>query len=157
MRIAVALLALACPSWAWAQTVPTDLSLRGALDLAVQRNPTLAAAGQGVAAAEGAVVTARQRPNPAVTFETSGRSFLSASPVPDQHEFFVRVDQDLETAGRRRLRTLGAEQGVGTAQADLANVRRQLELDVRRAYYAVVLATVNRRATSEARSSPSST
>ncbi len=150
MRLLVALLVCACPAVAWAQSVPAELSLRQALELAVQRNPTLAAAIEGVAAAEGGAVTARQRPNPALTFETAGRSFLSPAPSPDQHEFLFRVDQELEIGGRRKLRIQAAEQGVAAGAADAANVRRELELVVRRAYFAVVLTVANRQAAQEA-------
>ncbi|MCC6245177.1 MAG: TolC family protein [Gemmatimonadaceae bacterium] len=135
---------------AWAQSVPAELSLRQALDLAVQRNPTLAASAEGIAAAQGGVVTAKQRPNPAVTVETSGPSFLKPSPPIDQHEFSARIDQEIEIGARRTLRTQVAELGVAVANADVANVRRQLELQVRRAYFAVVLTVANRQAAQEA-------
>ncbi len=150
MRVVLFVLALASPLPLWAQTVPEELSLKQALVLGVERNPTLAAARDGVSAAIGGALTASLRPNPAVTLETSGRSFLSRAPAVDQHELFVRIDQDLDIAGGRRLRTAVAEQGVSIARADLANVQRDLEFAVRRAYYGVVLAAADRQAAQDA-------
>lgn len=126
-----------------AQTVvPEKLTLADAVRLAVERHPNVATARNDVEIAEADRLTASRRPNPALTlnaesyplFESPRLSFTNGQ------ELVVRVDQELETAGRRRLRTNSAQAGVDTAELRLKDRVRQLELDVRRAYFQVVLA-----------------
>jgi cobalt-zinc-cadmium efflux system outer membrane protein len=122
--------------------IPARLSLEDALRLATERNPNLAAARNSVEIAEAGRVDARLRPNPAFTFE-SGSYPLFESPRPSfigNQEMTLRLDQEIELAGRRRLRTQAAETGVSTAEAGFDDQRRRLDFDVRRAYFAVVLA-----------------
>jgi cobalt-zinc-cadmium efflux system outer membrane protein len=122
--------------------IPARLSLQDALRFAIERNPNLAAARNSVEIADAGRVDARLRPNPAFTFE-SGSYPLFESPRPSfigNQEMTLRLDQEIELAGRRRLRTQAAEAGVSTAQASFEDQQRRLELDVRRAYFAVVLA-----------------
>ena len=52
----------------------------------------------------------------------------------------LRLDQEIELAGRRRLRTEAADAGVTAAEASFADQRRRLDFEVRRAYFTVVLA-----------------
>jgi cobalt-zinc-cadmium efflux system outer membrane protein len=77
-----------------------------------------------------------------VTFESEGYPlFESTRPTLfNGQELTVRLDQEIETAGRRRLRSEVAESGIAIAQAQLADERRRVALDVRRAYFDVVLA-----------------
>jgi cobalt-zinc-cadmium efflux system outer membrane protein len=122
--------------------IPARLSLEDALRLAAGRNPNLAAARNGVEIAQAGRVDARLRPNPAFTFE-SGSYPLFESPRPSfigNQEMTLRLDQEIELAGRRRLRTQAAETDVSTAEAGFDDQRRRLDFDVRRAYFAVVLA-----------------
>ncbi len=110
--------------------VPARLSLEDALRLAVERNPSLLAGRNGVEMAEAMRLDARLRPNPAVSFE--GGSY--------NQELTFRVDQEIELAGRRRLRMQAAEAGVAVGQSMFQDQRRRLEFDVRRGYFGVVLA-----------------
>ncbi len=122
--------------------IPARLSLEDALRLATERNPNLAAARNSVEIAAAGRIEARLRPNPAFTFE-SGSYPLFESPRPSfigNQEMTLRFDQEIELAGRRRLRTQVAETGVSTAEAGLDDQRRRLDFDVRRAYFTVVLA-----------------
>lgn len=135
------------PTMARAQDapIPRSLSLEAAIRLAAERNPRVAAAVSAVAAADGTRLDASLRPNPAITYQTEGYP-LFASPrpsFPDNQGLTLRIDQELETAGRRRLRTQAAQAGVSATQALLGDERRRLELDVRRAYFQVVLAKAN--------------
>jgi cobalt-zinc-cadmium efflux system outer membrane protein len=63
-----------------------------------------------------------------------GSSFLNSQ------ELVFRVEQELETGGRRARRVEGAQIGVEAARAELRDRWRQLQLDVRRSYFSVVLA-----------------
>lgn len=122
--------------------VPQRLTLQEAVALAIERNPAMVAARAGVDAADGERLAASRRPNPALSVDSAGYPvFESARPgYWGSQEFTVRFDQELETAGRRRLRTEVAEAGRVTAQLGVQDRARQVGLDVRRAYLAAVLA-----------------
>lgn len=142
--ISVVLLA---PGDAVAQSsIPERLTLREAVDLAVARNPTMVAARAGVDAADADRLAASRRPNPALSIDSAGYPvFESMRPgYWGGQEFTVRFDQELETSGRRRLRTAVAESGRATAQLGVEDRARQIGLDVRRAYLTAVLAQADR-------------
>ena len=126
--------------------VPDRLTLREAVAIAVERNPAMVAARAGVDAAEGDRLAASRRPNPALSVDSAGYpAFESARPgYWGGQEFTVRFDQELETAGRRRLRTEVAESGRASAQLGAQDRARQIGLDVRRAYLTAVLAQADR-------------
>ncbi len=123
--------------------VPKTLTLDEALRLAEQHNPSLAAVRAGIRMAEGDRLTAARRPVPAVTFDSVGDYPFRQLSV-DQHEYVIRGDQEIETAGRRRLRLDVAQQGVTAASASYEDARRRLRLDVRRAYLQARLAKADR-------------
>jgi cobalt-zinc-cadmium efflux system outer membrane protein len=127
-------------SYAQDLVVPARLTLGEALRLATERNPTLAAARNTVEIARAQRLDSRVRPNPAFTFESVGRPPGTTPPSLDDHEYLVRVDQELETAGRRRLRMQVAETGLSAAEAAFRDEQRRLEFDVCRTYFSVVLA-----------------
>ncbi|MGE3510846.1 MAG: TolC family protein [Vicinamibacterales bacterium] len=127
-------------------TVPERLTLREAVSLAIERNPAMTAARAAVDAAEGDRLAASRRPNPALSIDSAGYpAFESARPgYWGSQEFTVRFDQEIETSGRRRLRTEVAESGRATAQLAVQDRARQIGLEVRRAYLAAVLAQADR-------------
>ncbi len=122
--------------------IPPRLTLEEALRLAQERNPNLAAARNAVEVAEAGRIDARIRPNPAVSFGSEGYPLFEPSRPSfiNNQELTLRFDQEIELAGRRRLRTEAAEVGVSAAQATFRDQERRLAFEVRRAYYAVVLA-----------------
>ena len=122
--------------------IPQRFSIEEAVRLAIARNPQAAAARALVDLAEAGRLEAELRPNPAVSLESEGYP-LFESPHPsfiDNQELTVRVDQELETAGRRRLRTEASAAGIDSANLTLRNRLRVLELAVRRSYFQLVLA-----------------
>jgi cobalt-zinc-cadmium efflux system outer membrane protein len=138
-RIAFALAAALFMATRAAAQVPERLTLAEAVKLAEERNPELRGSRNGVQAAEADKKTARALPNPALTFDSEGRSILR-SPVDDGHEYSIRLDQDILLGGRRRLQGESADIGVVSATAQMEDVRRRVLLDVRRAYLQAVLA-----------------
>lgn len=122
--------------------VPARLSLEEAVRIANQRNADLAAARNAVEVAEAGRIDARVRPNPAVSFESEGYPLFEPERPSfiNNQELTLRFDQEIELAGRRRLRTQAAEGGISTAQATFRDQERRLAFEVRRAYFAVVLA-----------------
>lgn len=139
-------LALALAGHAWAQDLPAVLTLQDALQLAASRNPTLAASVNDVEIAEADRLQATRRLNPAVTTGSEGYPLFS-SPRPafiDGQELTIRVDQEFETAGRRRLRSEGAAASIDIARSLLGDQRRRLALSIQRAYFQAVLAKADR-------------
>lgn len=126
--------------------VPAQLALDEAWRLARANNPMLSAERQMVEMAQADRLGASLRPNPAVTVESEGYPLFDA-PRPsffNGQEFTLRFDQEIELAGRRRLRTETAEAGVTVARAFVADAERRLRLDVQRAYFEAVLAKADR-------------
>ena len=122
--------------------IPARLTLDEALRIAIERNPAFAAARNSVEIAEAQRIDARLRPNPAVSFESGGYPLFEPSRpgFVNNQELTFRVDQELELAGRRRLRSEAAAVGVSAAEASFQDERRRLEFEVRSSYFAVVLA-----------------
>ena len=145
LSVALALL-VSVPTLAQEIVVPEKLTLAEALRLAAQRNPRALASQNAVEVARSGVLDAKLRPNPALSVESDGFP-LSQQDRPafiNNQELSIRVDQEFERSGRRRLRTEAAETAVMAAESQRADRLRQLELDVRRAYFQTVLAQADR-------------
>ncbi len=140
------LMSMACPLAAQeakeAQSVPTRLTLDLANDILLARNPTILRERQNIAMARAGVTQARLRPNP--EFEVTSESYplFESNPGPffQNNELIVRAGQPIEIAGKRRKRTLVAEQEVEVAQSFLQDTIRQLKRELKTRYYRVVLA-----------------
>jgi cobalt-zinc-cadmium efflux system outer membrane protein len=138
---------LAGPASTFAQTaIPARLTLVEAVAIAEARNPQLVAARAGIDAADADRVAVSRRPNPALSIDSAGYPvFESAKPgYWGGQEFTVRIDQEIELAGRRRLRTAAADAAREAAALTADDQARQLALEVKRAYLAVVLAQADR-------------
>lgn len=138
---------LAVSASATAQSsVPPRLSLAEALRLAEAGNPELRAvrADTDVAAADR--LTAALRPNPALSVDSEGYPLFQSS----RPAFFsgqtlsFRLDQEIETGGRRGLRIEAADAGRAAAEARYTDAKRQLALAVQRAYWQTALAAADR-------------
>lgn len=123
-------------------TVPERLTLADAVRLATQRHPAVAAARNEVEIAQADRLTATRRLNPAFTLNSESYPLFQSvrPPFGNGQELVARVDQEFEMAGRRRLRTNAADAGIEVAELRASNQLRQLSLEVRRAYFQVVLA-----------------
>lgn len=148
VRVAIALVVAALvtvPVRAQDERVPARVSLDEALRLAEAHNPRLSAARAQVDLASADAQAARVRPNPVVSLESQGYP-LWQHPRPsfvDTQELTVKVEQTFDVAGVRRARGRAADLGVATARASADDERRRLRLDVRRAYFQVVLASAD--------------
>jgi cobalt-zinc-cadmium efflux system outer membrane protein len=134
------------PARAQTAPIPARLSLADAVKLAIERNPAITEAVAGVDAAEADQVTAARRPNPAVSIDSEGYPLFEPNRpnLWGNQEFTIRYDQELETAGRRRIRTDLARTGQEIAQLELRDMQRQIELAARRAYLVAVLAEADK-------------
>ena len=141
-------LLLLWPSACLGQTsgeVPEQLDLKKALEIAVANNPQLKAARNEIEITDAERVDASKRLNPAFsTYFEDYRLFHSdMGPFFQTQEITVRLDQEIETAGKRKLRTQAAELRTQAQKAETDNVVRALVLEVRRAYFQGVLAQTN--------------
>ncbi len=125
--------------------VPERLELKKALEISVANNPQFKAARNEIEIADAERIDASKRLNPAFsTYFEDYRLFSSEmGAFFETQEITVRLDQEIETAGRRRLRTRAAELRTQAEKADYDNTRRALVLEVRRAYFKGVLAQTN--------------
>ena len=146
----VFLAVLACPAFAAQQPprgepIPQVLTLEKAVELALDRNPNVAAARNTIEMAEGDAVNARLHPNPALTVSNENYPYFSsnAGPFFSNQQIDVRFDYEIQTKDRLKLRTEAARGAVRREEASFENVARLLRLDVQRAYYAVLLAQSN--------------
>jgi len=125
-----------------APQIPTQLTLELGTEILLARNPTILRERQNIAMARAGVAQARLRPNP--EFEVTSESYplFESNPGPffQNNELIVRAGQPIEIAGKRRKRTLVAEQEVEVIQSLLQDTIRQLKLELKTRYYRVVLA-----------------
>jgi cobalt-zinc-cadmium efflux system outer membrane protein len=109
------------------------LDLQQALALALDGNPGLRAARQGLAATEGAVLQSQARPNPELAWsqEDTRRSTRTLT---------MQLNQTLEVGGTREARSRGAARGRDLARAELAGAEAALRADVGTAFFGVLAA-----------------
>ena len=103
------------------------LTLEQALAEARAHNPTLAAARLQAAVDGAGVAVAREWPNPEARYERTNELPREA----------LSVAQVLELPGKRARRVAVAQAAVGSGAAEIERAQRDVEGDVRRAFYAV--------------------
>ncbi|HYV58135.1 MAG TPA: TolC family protein [Candidatus Nitrosopolaris sp.] len=135
MTVAVALLA-GEPTTARADV----LDLEGALARARSGSPVLRAAASEVEAARGRLSQARLFPSNPVL---SGDAARHTGPGEEQIDRGVSLAQEIEVGGQRGLRVGAATYDVAHAEHALADRRRLVEAEVRRAFFS--LAAIERR------------
>ena len=125
--------------------IPVELDLKKALEIALANNPQLKAARNEIEIMEADKVEASKRLNPAFSayFEDYRLFHSEMGAFFQTQEITVRLDQEIETSGKRKLRTQAAELKSQAQKAQTDNVVRALVLDVRRAYFQAVLAQSN--------------
>jgi cobalt-zinc-cadmium efflux system outer membrane protein len=117
-----------------------------AVQLALARNPALAAISADVQIAEAVKIDAGRWTNPALTVQSEGYP-VGMRPRPsffDTQDLTIRLDQEIQLGSRRELREEEAVTGIDVARARLDDARRLLTLEVQRAYFQAVLATADR-------------
>ncbi|MGH9426116.1 MAG: TolC family protein, partial [Terriglobia bacterium] len=122
--------------------VPEQLDLGKALEIALANNPQLKAVRNEIEIADAERLEASKRLNPAFStyFEDYRLFHSNMGPFFQTQEITVRVDQEVETGGKRKLRTRVAELRSDAQKAVHDDARRALVLEVRRAYFQGVLA-----------------
>jgi len=125
--------------------IPRTLTMAEALRIAEEENPLILAARDEIQMREGDVVQANKRLNPAFTFNNESYPYFSsnAGPYFQKSEITTRFDYEIETRGRRKLRTEAARRAVEAQESAYADRIRQVRLEVQRAFYQAVLAKSN--------------
>ncbi|HEX5048335.1 MAG TPA: TolC family protein [Gammaproteobacteria bacterium] len=108
------------------RAAPRELTLASAVDLALARNPSLAASLYELTAAQGRIVQADLRVNPELRLELENFAGTGSAASLDALETTLSLSQVIELGGKRDLR-----RGVAEAGRDLAIAeQRARELDV---------------------------
>jgi outer membrane protein TolC len=116
--------------------IPSALTLENAIRIAIDRNPTLAAAKNEIQAAEGDRIAAGKKLNPAFSLQFEDFP-ISAHPGPffDVQEITSRVDYEIERGGRRKLRAESASQALAAQKLAFDDQARLMRLEVERAFF----------------------
>jgi outer membrane protein, heavy metal efflux system len=116
-------------------SVPTPLTYEAALSVAMSRNLNVAAARRARQIREAAIRTARQIPNPDVSFE-AGRD--------TPHEIFS-FDLPFEIGSKRGRRIDLATEELTLADLDLQTALREIRRELRQTFYSLIAADERRR------------
>ena len=125
--------------------IPERLTLADALRIAEAANANFRAARNLVEIAEADAREAASRPNPEIAVEGEEYSIFGPN-VPsflNGQALIVRMEQEIETAGRRGHRMKAADAGIGVAHSEVADELRRLQLEVSKAYFQLALAQAN--------------
>jgi len=127
------------------QQVPTgqtkrSITVADAVSIFLQQNLQLVAARYDIDTAEAEKLSARLRPNPEITIGSSGLPINFSGPFIGQQTFAYNISQDLELGGKRKKRIDVANANAEVAQAQFQTVVWQLTNDVKKKFYAVLLA-----------------
>jgi cobalt-zinc-cadmium efflux system outer membrane protein len=129
-----------------ADTLPaaSALSLKAAVDAALERNHDIRLSALAIRSAEAATVIAGAAPNPTLTVQSisiNPRRGIGPGGLRDKNlDSTVRIDQVIERGGKRQLRTDTASRLEDASRLDLSDTRRQLRLLVANAYYDLLAA-----------------
>ncbi len=132
MRLLIAFL---LPALALSQAPPTPLTLERALQTAAENRAESLAAEHFVEAQQGAVRQASRAPNPTLSFQTENWRAADEFSVSRDVDAFVFVSQQIETSGKRRLRTEAAEADTRIAQAEREVLRWHIQSQVTVAWW----------------------
>ena len=117
-----------------------SITLSDAVSIFLQQNLQLVAARYDVDTADAEKLTARLRPNPQLTIGSSGLPLNFSGPFVSQQTFSYVISQTLELGGKRRKRIDSANANSDLAQGEFQMVVWQLTNDLKKKFYAVLLA-----------------
>jgi len=134
-----ALLLLAIPIGASAQP-QGPLTLERAVERFLQRNLAVEAARHRVDVARAEQLVARARPNPTVTLSAENIPYSGPTRASELYEIGASYSQPIELGGKRDRRRKVADSTLAVAEAQLADTIQRRLLDLKRAFYEVILA-----------------
>lgn len=110
------------------------------LDLALERNPTIAGAEGTLAQQRGHQLAAGAYPNPTMGGQAGRGALRDPSTGFSMLEYSLFLGQPLEWPGKRRARQHAADAGVAGAGAGLSETRLNLVADVKTAFFDLLFA-----------------
>lgn len=122
----------------------TQLVLGDATWYMLEHNPQIDQARSLLAGANADQVTAGERPNPTLSFNSTAYNthsgLGSGGPWQKKVDSVLRLDQPIERGGKRGLRLDAAAAGKDAAEMDFRDLIRQLRANMAGAYYDLLLA-----------------
>ena len=128
------------PSFAQVKDETRTFDLDRIIDLALERNPTIAGAKGVIQQNEGRRVEAGAYPNPTVGAQTANATLRDPSNGTRLTEYGVMVQQPLEWPGKRAARQDAADAGLAGATVGLEEAKLNLIAEVKGAFYDLLLA-----------------
>ena len=117
-----------------------SITISDAVSIFLQRNLDLVAARYDISTAEAEKLSAKVRPNPELTIGSSGLPVRFNGPFIGTQTFAYNIAQDLELGGKRAKRIDVANADAEVAKAQFQVTVWQLTNDVKKKFYAVLLA-----------------
>lgn len=118
-----------------------DLTLADAIDIFLQQNLDIVAARYEIETADAEKLTARLRPNPQLDASFEDLPLDFSGKFFQEQEISYGISQTIEMGGKRRKRINAANANAELARANFQVTMWQLANDLKRKFYAVVLAT----------------
>ncbi|MGH7209113.1 MAG: TolC family protein, partial [Nitrospiraceae bacterium] len=119
---------------------PTIYTLNRVIELALERNPTIAGAQGLIRQSQGQRVAAGAYPNPSISGSAGRGAIRDPSTGVTITERTVTVEQPLEWQGKRRARQQAADAGLAGVSAVLEETRLNVVADVKVAFYQLLFA-----------------
>ena len=128
------------PSFVQAKDAMPTFDLERIIDLALERNPTIAGAQSVIQQNEGTRIQAGAYPNPTVGYQTANGLIRDPSNGDNRIEHNVTVYQPVEYPGMRAARQEAAAAGLAGATVGLEESKLNLIAAVKTAFYDLLLA-----------------
>ncbi len=123
-----------------AKLAKKDLTLADAVDVFLRQNLEIVAARFDIETADAEKLTARLRPNPELSASFDDLPLDFSGPFFQEQEISYGLSQTIELGGKRRKRIDAANANAELARANFQVTMWQLTNDLKRKFYAVVLA-----------------
>jgi cobalt-zinc-cadmium efflux system outer membrane protein len=128
------------PSFAQVKEETRTFDLDSIIDLALERNPTIAGAQSAIEQNEGMQAQAGAYPNPTIFAGTAKASLRDPSNGTNLTEYGMTVQQPVEWPGMRAARQDAAGAGLAGATVGLDEAKLNLIAEVKGAFYDLLLA-----------------
>jgi cobalt-zinc-cadmium efflux system outer membrane protein len=117
-----------------------SITISDAVSIFLQQNLELVAARYDVDTADAEKLTARLRPNPQISIDLQTLSLNLTGPFFSAQQYTYSLSQTFELAGKRRKRIDVANANADVARAQFQTAVWQMTNDLKKKFYAVVLA-----------------
>lgn len=128
------------PSFAQTKEQMSTFDLDRIIDLALERNPTIAGAQSVIEQNEGRQTQAGAYPNPTISAGTANAAIRDPSSGTRLNEYGATVYQTVEWPGMRAARQDAAAAGLASATVGLEEAKLNLIAEVKAAFYELLLA-----------------